>query len=139
MLTARGEEFDRVLDLTMGADDYIVKPFSPRELVARIKAVLRRTSVAAGERSAMLKVEVLALDTHKHEVMVDNRRVALTPSEFKLLRLLMNSPGRLFSRPQLLNALYPFGEQVIDRVVDVHIGKLRQKLEPDPANPRYIH
>lgn len=138
MLTARGEEFDRVLGLTMGADDYIVKPFSPRELIARIKAVLRRTSATAGERSARLKVGGMALDTDKHEVTVDNRRVALTPSEFKLLRLLMNSPGRLFSREQLLNALYPFGEQVIDRVIDVHIGKLRQKLEPDPANPRYI-
>jgi len=138
MLTARGEEFDRVLGLTIGADDYVVKPFSPRELVARIKAVLRRTGITAGERSDKLKAGGLVLDTHNHEVTVDNRRIVLTPSEFKLLRLLMNAPGRLFTREQLLDALYPLGEQVIDRVIDVHIGKLRQKLEKDPANPRYI-
>ena len=138
MLTARGEEFDRVLGLTIGADDYVVKPFSPRELVARIKAVLRRTSITPGSRSARLKTGGLVLDTHKHEVTVDKRRVVLTPSEFKLLRLLMNAPGRLFTREQLLDALYPLGEQVVDRVIDVHIGKLRQKLEDDPANPRYI-
>jgi DNA-binding response OmpR family regulator len=138
MLTARGEEFDKVLGLTIGADDYVVKPFSPRELVARVKALLRRTGVAAGDRSARLKVGTLALDTHKHEVTVDDRRIVLTPSEFKLLRLLMNAPGRLFTREQLLDALYPLGEQVVDRVVDVHIGKLRQKLEQDPSNPRHI-
>jgi DNA-binding response OmpR family regulator len=138
MLTARGEEFDRVLGLTIGADDYVVKPFSPRELVARIKAVLRRTSITAGDRSDKLKVGGLLLDAHKHEVTVDNRRIVLTPSEFKLLRLLMNAPGRLFTREQLLNELYPLGEQVVDRVIDVHIGKLRQKLEKDAANPQYI-
>jgi DNA-binding response OmpR family regulator len=138
MLTARGEEFDRVLGLTIGADDYVVKPFSPRELVARIKAVLRRTSITTGERSDKLKVGGLVLDTHNYEVTVDNRPVVLTASEFKLLRLLMNAPGRLFTREQLLNALYPLGEQVVDRVIDVHIGKLRHKLEKDAANPRYI-
>jgi len=138
MLTARGEEFDRVLGLTIGADDYVVKPFSPRELVARIKAVLRRTSITAGDRSDKLKVGGLVLDAHKHEVTVDDRRIVLTPSEFKLLRLLMNAPGRLFTREQLLNALYPLGEQVVDRVIDVHIGNLRHKLEKDAANPRYI-
>ncbi|SPF37031.1 DNA-binding response regulator in two-component regulatory system with BaeS [Syntrophobacter sp. SbD1] len=138
MLTARGEEFDRVLGLTIGADDYVVKPFSPRELVARIRAVLRRTTAAARDISSRLKVGGLILDIHKHEAAVENRRIVLTPSEFKLLRLLMNAPGRLFTREQLLDALYPLGEQVIDRVVDVHIGKLRQKVEQDPANPRYI-
>lgn len=138
MLTARGEEFDRVLGLTIGADDYMVKPFSPRELVARIKAMLRRTSMIARDRSDKLKVAGLVLDNHKHEVMVDNRRIVLTPSEFKLLRLFMDAPGRLFTRQQLLDALYPQGEEVVDRVIDVHVGKLRQKLEKDPANPRYI-
>jgi len=138
MLTARGEEFDRVLGLTIGADDYMVKPFSPRELVARIKAMLRRTSMIARDRSDKLKVAGLVLDNHKHEVMVDNRHIVLTPSEFKLLRLFMDAPGRLFSRQQLLDALYPQGEEVVDRVIDVHVGKLRQKLEKDPANPRYI-
>src|SRR5208283_3920837 len=105
MLTARGEEFDRVLGLTIGADDYVVKPFSPRELVARIKAVLRRTSMISRDRSDKLKVAGLVLDNHKHEVMVDNRHIVLTPSEFKLLRLFMDAPGRLFTRQQLLDTL----------------------------------
>ncbi|MDR3570501.1 MAG: response regulator transcription factor [Syntrophobacteraceae bacterium] len=138
MLTARGEEFDRVLGLTIGADDYVVKPFSPRELVARIKALLRRARAVARQGLARLKIAGLEIDSHKHEVTVDGRSIDLTPSEFKLLRLLMEAPGRLFTREQLLDALYPTGEQVIDRVIDVHIGKLRQKLEPDPASPRYI-
>ncbi len=138
MLTARGEEFDRVLGLTIGADDYMVKPFSPRELVARIKAILRRTNIIPRDRSDKLTVGTLVLDSRKHEVMVDNRRILLTPSEFKLLRLFMNAPGRLFTREQLLDVLYPQGEEVVDRVIDVHIGKLRQKLEKDPANPRYL-
>jgi DNA-binding response OmpR family regulator len=138
MLTARGEEFDRVLGLTIGADDYMVKPFSPRELVARIKAILRRSNITRRDVTDRIKVGTLLLDSHKHEVMVNDRPVLLTPSEFKLLRLFMHAPGRLFTREQLLDALYPQGEEVVDRVVDVHIGKLRQKLEKDPANPRYI-
>jgi DNA-binding response OmpR family regulator len=138
MLTARGEEFDRVLGLTIGADDYMVKPFSPRELVARVKAILRRMSAISIGGSDKLVVGKLVLDARKHEVTVDDRRILLTPSEFKLLRLLMNAPGRLFSRERLLDALYPQGEEVVDRVIDVHIGKLRQKLEKDPANPKYI-
>ena len=138
MLTAKGEEFDRVLGLTIGADDYVVKPFSPRELVARIKAILRRTGTPVKERQDRLSMGGLVLDGQNHEVMVDNQQIALTPSEFKLLALLMRSPGRLFTREQLLEALYPEGEEVVDRVVDVHIGKLRQKIEKDPADPRFI-
>ncbi len=138
MLTARGEEFDRVLGLTIGADDYVVKPFSPRELVARIKAILRRTGAAAGKRPDRLSAGGLVLDGQKHTVTADGRPIDLTPSEFKLLRVLMQNPGRLFAREQLLEALYPRGEEVIDRVIDVHIGKLRQKIEKDPAAPRYI-
>lgn len=138
MLTARGEEFDRVLGLTIGADDYVVKPFSPRELVARIKALLRRTGIGARDTRARLTVGPLEIDTRKHEATVGGHKIDLTPSEFKLLHLLMNSPGRLFTREQLLDALYPLGEQVIDRVIDVHISKLRQKIEKDPTGPRYI-
>jgi DNA-binding response OmpR family regulator len=138
MLTARGEEFDRVLGLTIGADDYMVKPFSPRELVARIRAILRRMSTIPRDSSDKLKVGKLVLDGRKHEVSVDERRILLTPSEFKLLRLFMNAPGRLLTRERLLDALYPHGEEVVDRVIDVHIGKLRQKLEKDPADPKYI-
>lgn len=138
MLTARGEEFDRVLGLTIGADDYVVKPFSPRELVARMKALLRRAGIAARDIRARLRVGGLEIDTQKHEATVDGARMELTPSEFKLLHILMSAPGRLFTRDQLLDGLYPLGEQVIDRVIDVHISKLRQKIEKDPASPRYI-
>jgi DNA-binding response OmpR family regulator len=116
----------------------MVKPFSPRELVARIRAILRRTSAVPRDGLHELKVGGLVLDSRKHEVSVDKRRILLTPSEFKLLRLFMNAPGRLFTREQLLDALYPQGEEVVDRVIDVHIGKLRQKLEKDPADPKYI-
>jgi DNA-binding response OmpR family regulator len=138
MLTAKGEEFDKVLGLTIGADDYVVKPFSPRELVARIKAILRRTGTATRERRERVSIKGLILDSQKHEVTLDDRRIDLTPSEFKLLHLLMRNPGRLFTREQLLDVLYPAGDEVIDRVIDVHLGKLRQKLEQDPSHPRYI-
>jgi DNA-binding response OmpR family regulator len=138
MLTARGEELDRVLGLTMGADDYLVKPFSPRELVARVKAILRRLQPGTRDKSARLILGGLILDIQRHRLTVSGRQIALTPSEFKLLRTLMAAPGRLFTREQLLDALYPHGEEVVDRVIDVHIGKLRQKIENDPANPHYI-
>jgi DNA-binding response OmpR family regulator len=138
ILTARGEEFDRVVGLTIGADDYMVKPFSPRELVARVRAILRRAKIRAGDDSERLIVGELTLDLQRHKLMVTDHETPLTPSEFKLLRLFMNAPGRLFTREQLLEALYPRGEEVVDRVVDVHVGKLRQKIERDPTNPRYI-
>jgi DNA-binding response OmpR family regulator len=138
MLTARGEEFDRVLGLTIGADDYMVKPFSPRELIARVKAILRRANLKARDKREILSVGELDLDVHKHVVTVKAREILLTPSEFKLLRLFMTAPGRLFTREQLLEVLYPRGEDVVDRVIDVHIGKLRQKIEEDPAAPRYL-
>jgi len=136
MLTARGEEIDRVSGLTLGADDYVVKPFSPRELVARVKAVLRRTSAPLPEPSRRLIHENLLLDLEAHQLRIDNRPVSLTPHEFTLLETLMAAPGRAFSRDELLSTLYPKGEAlVIDRVVDVHIGKLRQKIEPTPSAP----
>lgn len=138
MLTARGEEFDRVLGLMIGADDYLVKPFSPRELVARVKAILRRSGPGTREGGETLASGELTLDLQGHRLSLNGRPISLTPSEFKLLRLLMSAPGRLYSREQLLHALYPQGEEVVDRVIDVHIGKLRQKIETDPANPRRI-
>jgi DNA-binding response OmpR family regulator len=138
MLTARGEEFDRVLGLMIGADDYLVKPFSPRELVARVKAILRRTGPGSREGGERLTSGELTLDLQRHKLSLQGQPISLTPSEFKLLRLLMGAPGRLFSREQLLHALYPQGEEVVDRVIDVHIGKLRQKIEADPANPRRV-
>lgn len=138
MLTARGEEFDRVLGLTIGADDYMVKPFSPRELIARIKAILRRSGPKTPREPDNLAAGDLSLNVQKHTVTIKARKIFLTPSEFKLLKLFMEAPGRLFSREQLLEVLYPRGEEVVDRVIDVHIGKLRQKIEADPSNPRYI-
>ena len=139
MLTARGEEIDRVAGLTLGADDYVVKPFSPRELVARVKAVLRRTGKTAPQDDSVLAHGPVRLDLEKRRLTVDSQPVDLTPHEYALLAALMASPGRTFTRDELLERLYPRGEAVvIDRVVDVHIGKLRQKIEPTPAEPRYI-
>lgn len=139
MLTARAEEMDRVVGLSMGADDYVVKPFSPRELTERVKAILRRTgeqTVPAG--SKILRHGALTLDPEKRTVAMDGTAVALTPSEYTLLFTLMKSPGRAYSRSDLLGSLYEHGESVVDRVVDVHIGKLRRKIEPDASQPRYV-
>lgn len=138
MLTAREEELDRVAGLAMGADDYVVKPFSPRELVERVKAILRRSRPAAPQPAAVLSFDGLELDPEKRRVTRDGRPVPLTSSEYKLLHVLMSSPGRAFSREELLNHCYRHGEAVIDRVIDVHIGKLRQKIEDDLSHPRYI-
>jgi DNA-binding response OmpR family regulator len=136
MLTARGEEMDRVAGLALGADDYVVKPFSPRELVERVRAILRRTGRAAP--SGALRAGPLLLEPDKHRLTRDGQEVALTPIELRLLAKLMGSPGRVFTREELLAALHPDGAVVVDRVVDVHIGKLRQKLEADPSRPRWI-
>lgn len=139
MLTARGEEIDRVAGLTLGADDYVVKPFSPRELVARVKAVLRRAPLLGPKTTSLLTHGDVQLDLVKRSLSVSGRRVALTPHEYALLEALMSSPGRTYTRDELLARLYRRGEAVvIDRVVDVHVGKLRQKIETDPANPLLI-
>jgi len=138
MLTAREEEIDRVLGLSLGADDYVVKPFSPRELLERIKAILRRARPVPGNKGQVLKQGGLVLDPEKLKVTLHGRPVSLTSHEYKLLYALMRSPGRVFSRSELLDHFYQHGEVVVDRVIDVHIGKLRQKIEPDPANPEYI-
>ena len=138
MLSAREEEIDRVLGLSLGADDYVVKPFSPRELVERVKAILRRTRppLPAGPQS--LCHGELVFNDDKHKVTLAGEAVELTSSEYKLLHILMRSPGRVFSRDELLTRCRETGETVIDRVVDVHIGKLRQKIEKNPAKPEYI-
>ena len=137
MLTAREEEIDRVLGLSLGADDYVVKPFSPRELVERVKAILRRTNlrVKAGQQ---LRHGELVLDQDKRRVTLAGRPVELTAVEYKLLQALMSAPGKAFSRDDLLDHIYERGESVVDRVIDVHIGHLRQKLGDDPGEPRYI-
>lgn len=140
MLTARGEEIDRVSGLTLGADDYVVKPFSPRELVARVKAVLRRTAPFEKQDQRILSQGKVKLDLEKRRLSVSGHSVELTPHEYTLLEALMSAPGRTFTRDELLDRLYPQGEAVvIERVVDVHIGKLRHKIEPDSSKPRYIY
>ena len=137
MLTAREEEIDRVLGLSLGADDYVVKPFSPRELVERVKAILRRTVRQAAPVSELRHAE-LVLDIDKRRVTQAGQPVELTGVEYKLLLALMSAPGKALSRDALLNHLYERGDAVVDRVVDVHIGHLRQKLSDDPAAPRFI-
>ncbi|HTD46846.1 MAG TPA: response regulator transcription factor [bacterium] len=138
MLTAKVEEVDKLVGLSVGADDYVTKPFSPRELVARVRAILRRTTPATPAVSKLAHGD-LVMDLERHEVAADGREVRLTPIEFKLLQALMEFPGRVFTRDQLLAHVYAFDEAVVvDRTVDVHIGKLREKLGDDPARPRYI-
>src|SRR5271157_662455 len=140
ILTARDEEIDRVSGLTLGADDYVVKPFSPRELVARVKAILRRAQARpTTESKPVLAHAGLVLDPEKQKLTLDGQRIELTHHEFNLLHALMAAPGKVFTRDELLRSLYPKHEAVvIDRVVDVHIGKIRQKIEKDPSNPGFI-
>ena len=139
MLTARDEEIDRVAGLTMGADDYVIKPFSPRELVARVIAVLRRVQPSKVSPDKVLHHEDITLDLEKRMLYVRNQAVDLTHHEYKLLEALMRAPGKVFTRDELLDYIYPMGEAlVIDRVVDVHVGKLREKIETNPSEPGYI-
>ena len=138
MLTARGDEADRIEGFALAADDYVVKPFSPRELVERVKAILRRTRPQMRTSRGPLVWRDVVLDPDGHTVTLKGAPIFLTPSEFRLLQALMEAPGRVFSRDELLDRTHSKGEVVVDRVVDVHVGKLRQKIEPDPRRPRYI-
>jgi two-component system alkaline phosphatase synthesis response regulator PhoP len=138
MLTARLEENDRVLGLEIGADDYITKPFSMRELAARVRAVLRRANQGSGEADVLRAADIV-VDQPGHLVIVGDNRVDLTPSEFGLLVALMSAPGRAFSRLELLERLQKgFVFEGVERTIDVHVRNLRAKIEPDPGNPRYI-
>jgi DNA-binding response OmpR family regulator len=138
ILSAREEELDRLLGLSLGADDYMIKPFSPRELVARVKAILRRARPNPSRPAGPLLRGGLMLDVEKRRVTLNGQPLSLTASEFKLLNVLMAAPGRVFLREELLNHLYPAGEAVVDRVIDVHISNIRQKIEADPSTPQYI-
>jgi DNA-binding response OmpR family regulator len=135
MLTAKGEDVDKVVGLEVGADDYLAKPFNPRELLARIRALLRRTVPA--HPPARLRVGQLELDFSAREVTVAGKRRVLTHHEFELLATLARAAGRVLSREQILDALKGHAE-AFDRSIDVHIAKIRAKLEPDPKEPRFI-
>jgi len=138
MLTAKSEEVDRVLGLEFGADDYIVKPFSLRELVARIKTILRRVSVTGQENSSVLNRGELGIDVASHRVWKGSEEILLTPTEFKMLHLLASRPGVVFSRLQLLQQA--MGEEYLyyERSIDTHISNLRKKIEDNPSEPRFI-
>ncbi len=138
MLTAKSEEFDRVMGLTVGADDYMTKPFSPRELAARVKAILRRGRNTAQPEAQILNFKHLNIDMQRHEVQRDGEPVELTALEFKLLSILATYPQMVLSREQLLERVWGYDFYGEERVVDVHIGHVRQKLEVDPADPQFI-
>jgi DNA-binding response OmpR family regulator len=138
MLTARTEEADRVAGLELGADDYVVKPFSPREIVARVRAVLRRSDAMRAEGSVVRVGDTIALDAARMEATVDGRRVDLTPTEFALLVHMARQPGRVFTRAQLLDAVHGVAVESYERAVDAHVKNLRRKIEDDPRAPRHI-
>ncbi|HUW10472.1 MAG TPA: response regulator transcription factor [Anaerolineae bacterium] len=137
ILTARVEDTDRIVGLELGADDYVTKPFNPREVVARTRAVLRRTSGGASQ-PRVLQLGRLLMDLDRHEVQVDGRLMALTPTEFELLRVLMESPGHAFTRSELIEQGLGYTYEGLERTVDSHVKNLRRKLEIDPKDSAYI-
>lgn len=139
ILTARGDESDRIVGLELGADDYVVKPFSPKELVARVRAVLRRAELIPGGAGVeTLRALDLVLDVPKMRVERAGAPIDLTPAEFTLLETMMRQPGRIFSRAQLLEALHGVAFESYERAIDTHVKNLRRKLETDPRQPRYL-
>jgi two-component system alkaline phosphatase synthesis response regulator PhoP len=138
LLTAKSEEIDKVIGLSVGADDYLTKPFSARELVARVKAGLRRVSSGSPAESSVLAFKRLRIDVGARQVWKDGRPVDLTTLEFNLLQALAEHPGRVLSREQLLERVWGHDFYGEDRVVDVHLGHIRKKIEANPANPEFI-
>jgi two-component system, OmpR family, alkaline phosphatase synthesis response regulator PhoP len=137
MLTARGDETDRIVGLEIGADDYVVKPFSPKELIARVRAVLRRTRTAA-RGDEVVRAGDVEIDTAKMRVSVGGTQVDLTPTEFQLLATLAREPGRVFTRSQLLDAVHGVAIESYERAIDAHVKNIRRKIEPSPGSPRYV-
>lgn len=140
MLTAKSEEIDRVLGLEIGADDYMTKPFSIRELLARIKAVMRRTNTVRSEEKdgSSISAEGLFIDIDKRKVLLKDQRIELSPKEFELLVLMASNPGRNYSRTELLNMIWGYNFEGYEHTVNSHINRLRAKIESDMANPTYI-
>jgi two-component system OmpR family response regulator len=136
-LSSRDDEVDRIVGLELGGDDYVTKPFSPRELIARVRAVLRRAQ-APPELPPVLRIGPLIMDRATHTVTVSGRPANLTPTEFGILETLMTNPGRVFRRDELLETVQGVAFEAYERTVDAHIKNLRRKIEPDPAHPRYI-
>jgi DNA-binding response OmpR family regulator len=139
-LTARADESDKLVGLELGADDYVTKPFSPKELVARVRAVLRRADTAtAQDAGAQIRVgDDVLLDVPRLEATIAGRRVDLTPTEFQLLATLARQPGRVFTRSQLLDAVHGVAFESYERAIDAHVKNIRRKIEPDPRAPRYL-
>ena len=136
MLTARDDETDRIIGLELGADDYVTKPFSPRELVARVRAVLRRHD--RGATDEVLRAGALTLDVPRMRLEVDGRPVELTATEFSLLAAMARQPGRVFTRSQLLDAIHGVAFESYERAIDAHVKNIRRKIEPDPHDPRHL-
>jgi DNA-binding response OmpR family regulator len=137
VLTARGDEADRIVGLELGADDYVIKPFSPRELVARVRAVLRRTEQHP-EPVDLIEAAELTIDLPRMRVLRDGEAIELTPSEFQILVTLAREPGRVFTRAHLLDAIHGVMIESYERAIDAHVKNLRRKLEPVPARPRFV-
>ncbi|GAA3735622.1 response regulator transcription factor [Plantactinospora mayteni] len=138
LLTARTTEDDVLLGLDIGADDYLTKPYSPRELAARVRALLRRSGVLSAGNQAVLRVGDLEVDPGRFEVRIGGRLVTLTAKEFGILEVLAGEPGRAFTRAQIIDRAFGFDHYVLERTVDAHVMNLRRKIEVDPAEPRYV-